>query len=126
MTDKELLELAAKAAGYTLKWGETYLIGNEEIDCTDLPFVVSGQPDEADWHWNPLYDDGDAFQLAVKLGLDINHTWEVVQGDDNYPMASVHVSLNEEMFVYELKESDSYAATRRAIVRAAAAIGVAE
>lgn len=104
MTDKELLELASKAAGYWIA----------EFNCPcNLP-----RPD-----WNPLTDDGDALRLAVKLNLDINQTWEVVQGDDNYPMASIHVSLNEEMFVYELKESDPCAATRRAIVRAAAEIG---
>ena len=48
MTDRELLELAAKAAGYT----------NEVIQTV----LESG-------HWNPLTDDGDALRLAVKLGL---------------------------------------------------------
>lgn len=120
MTDREMLELAAKAA-------ELKIVGDvDKMIC---------QPDHraggyvirndrgGDSCWNPLTDDGDALRLAVKLGLDINQTWKVVLGDDNYPMASVHVSLHDEMFVYELKEFDPCAATRRAIVRAAAEIG---
>ena len=109
MTDIELLEAAAKAAGY--------LIGG--LDDKHIFIDDNGSM----YRWNPLTDDGDALRLAVKLRLDINQTWEVVQGDENYPMASVHVSLDEQMFVYELKEFDSYAATRRAIVRGAAEIG---
>ena len=46
MTDKELLELAAKAAGHT---------------DTTKTIIEAG--------WNPLTDDGDALRLAVKLGL---------------------------------------------------------
>lgn len=48
MNDKELLELAAKAAGETF---------------------------EETWHgcnWNPLENDGDAFRLAVKLEMTID------------------------------------------------------
>jgi hypothetical protein len=84
MTDRELLELAAKAAGY---WAA-------EFNCpANLP-----RPD-----WNPLTDDGDALRLAVKLNL-----WEAVC--DGYQHA-------------DSSDSDPYAATRRAIVRAAAEIG---
>lgn len=51
MTDRELLEFAAKAAGMEVEpspngWEETYPMG-----------------------WNPLQDDGDALRLAVKLGI---------------------------------------------------------
>ncbi len=85
MTDKELLELAAKAAGIELKW------------MTQLSNGV--KPDE-DFisNWHPLTDDGDALRLAVKLGL--------FTGDKFYEFRSLE-----------------YAATRRAIVRAAAEIG---
>jgi hypothetical protein len=52
--------------------------------------------------WNPLTDDGDALRLAVQLGIDIS----------------------ESQLVYFDKHSrNPYAATRRAIVRAAAEIG---
>jgi hypothetical protein len=47
MTDKELLELAAKAAGVH----QSEMLGREG--------------------WNPLSDEGDALRLAVKLKLDI-------------------------------------------------------
>lgn len=100
--DRDLLEQAAKAVGYTLKWGEVFLVGGDEVDCTDLSYVVSGQPDEADWHWNPLADDGDALRLAAKL-----HLWEAVR--------LAHREVSDTV--------DIYAATRRAIVRAAAEIG---
>jgi len=118
MTDRELLELAAKAAGYELTWGEKYIVGGDEVDCTDMPYVVSGQPDEADWYWNPLTDDGDALQLAVKLEISIDFdkrrrkVWantielaSVDYGDDPY------------------YDDPCYDATRRAIVLAAAEIG---
>lgn len=49
-TDRELLELAAKAAGYEYAKHGGYI-------------VVFGIPG----NWNPLSDDGDALRLAVKL-----------------------------------------------------------
>jgi hypothetical protein len=51
--------------------------------------------------WNPLTDDGDALRLAVKLDL----------------------SIDDACVIYSDGASDDrYAATRRAIVRAAASI----
>lgn len=117
MNDRELLELAAKAAGYTLKWGEVFIIGGDEVDCTDMSYVLSGQPDEADWHWSPLTDDGDALRLAVKMGFVVNcwlaagKTW------------AGHSFVLSECDATEKHGTDPYAATRRAIVRAAAEIG---
>jgi hypothetical protein len=52
MTDRELLELAAKAAGYKLSWP------------FDNVCVMHGDPSIP---WSPLTDDGDALRLAVKL-----------------------------------------------------------
>jgi hypothetical protein len=114
MTDRELLELAAKAAGYTLKWGEEYIVGDDKIDCTDMSYVVSGQPDEADWYWSPLEDDGDALRLAVKLGICFGPNF-----DENCAVCFGREGRN----IVEEYGADPYAATRRAIVRAAAAIG---
>ena len=117
-TDKDLLERAARAAGYTLKFGEVYMLGDDEIDCTDQPYVVSGHPDEADWYWDPLHDDGDALRLAVKLGMNIGNradrsieAWAVSDQD-----GGVYRGV-------EQKREDPFVATRRAIVRAAAALG---
>lgn len=63
MTDRELLELAAKAAGsdvFELDGGWVQKIG-KEIDGLER------------WvgRWNPLEDDGDALRLAVKLEMQI-------------------------------------------------------
>ena len=55
MTDKELLEFAAKAAGYRVK--------REHPD--GLVVWIDDEPHI----WNPLTDDGDALRLAVKLGI---------------------------------------------------------
>ena len=100
--NRELLELAAKAAGMELD--------REGTAEADGKFAVL--PDYR--LWNPLTDDGDALRLAVKLRMDIASFSRGVRadapnGDD----------------CYEDYNSDPYAATRRAIVRAAAEIGKA-
>src|SRR5690554_3749924 len=56
MSDNELLELAAKAAGYSLTKGSR---GCREFLC------------KRGVYWNPLEDDGDALRLASKLLIDI-------------------------------------------------------
>lgn len=56
MNDREILELAAKAAGLTV----------QPKGRTDGAFVVLTNGD-GDYIWNPLTDDGDALRLAVKL-----------------------------------------------------------
>jgi hypothetical protein len=93
MTDRELLELAAKAAGIVLYWSTL----NPEISYTD------------DGDWNPLNNDGDALRLAVKLGLIVE-------------CGCAWISKHGPMFGEDVLP-DPYAATRRAIVRAAAEIG---
>jgi hypothetical protein len=101
MNDRELLELAAKAAGIEiLAW--TY---------SDYA-VVSDKGDT----WTPLTDDGDALRLAVKLNMRVVITGEVGITD---------VASGEGKWVYggEHHYPDPCAATRRAIVRAAAEIG---
>ena len=128
MTDKELLELAAKAAGYTLTWGESFIVGDDEVDCTDIPYIKSNQQDEADLYWNPLEDDGDALRLAVKLDIEFYQAndegmasyaayWGVASHGDVSRLCVIeyHADL--------INNNDPYAATRRAIVRAAAEIG---
>lgn len=64
MTDRELLEAAAKAAGIEGYWVDNYGSGD---------YYYRGNSDgiytEHDDVWNPLTDDGDALWLAHKLGL---------------------------------------------------------
>lgn len=103
MTDRELLKLAAKAAGYTV-----------DYDDIDDRWHIEERPGSrrSTWpRWNPLYDDGDAFRLAVKTML-------LVDCDGEYSTASLC-----EMEIVEACGDDACAATRRAIVRAAAEIG---
>jgi len=101
MTDRELLELAAKAAG---------------IDWFDEPAAKQGRGLhlKSGRFWNPLTDDGDALRLAVKCNLDIELQEDCV-------FANGFEVQNYQLF--EWCKDDPYAATRRAIVRVAAAIG---
>ena len=100
MTDKELLELAAKAAGLELDW---------DVPPKSPPWVFTGEGEDRvpAYQWNPLTDDGDALRLAVKLRLT--------------PHIDGNLTDCEDCTVAHL--DDPYAATRRAITRAAAAIG---
>ena len=98
MTDRELLELAAKAAGY--EW---------EYEDTGALFVFVPQAHE----WNPLTDDGDALRLAVKLKMNIS----------GFEFSNVVIRQGNYFRCLEEITDDQYAATRRAIVRAAAEIG---
>lgn len=99
-TDKELLELAAKAAGYNVKSHEDGTLYSD-YKCAGYCGV-----------WKPLTDDGDAFRLAVSLQIDF-----YVDGKQAGAWVDDFVCLVEDIGL------DTYAATRRAIVRAAAAIG---
>ena len=103
MTDRELLKLAAKAA--KLDPLSIYANGTHLLD-----------PDGTEW--NPLTDDGDALRLAVKAGLRDYFGIEV------HKTASQCTAFEPwEHCEYEEHNKDPYAATRRAIVRAAAEIG---
>lgn len=104
MSDKTLLELAAKAAGLdaNLEIDGTFSIWNDKVECTQSV-------------WNPLIDDGDALILAVKLGLQMYFFLP----NDDIGVAYTEVGRS----VKERHGDDPYAATRRAIVRAAAEIG---
>ena len=102
-TDRALLELAAKAARYQYAKHGGYI-------------VVDGIPG----NWNPLRDDGDALRLVVALKIDIEF--------DEWNGKEIVTASSPEDFTGWLEEEalpDPNAATRRAIVRAAAAIGKA-
>ena len=99
MTDRELLELAAKAAG------------------VDARRLAHAWPDRFDdEQWNPLTDDGDALRLAVKIGR--SRTLQLVVG-----VGGADCQFDHPLVTAFESGDDPYAATRRAIVRAAAEIG---
>lgn len=129
MTDKALLELAAKAAKIFVTpetWPyrgapitpedmETYF-DPEDMSITGIRvwFGIKGEiGGTEDYTWNPLCDDADAFQLMVKLNL------------------AVEVCKEKTMAFYDefdakttcMNAFDKADATRRAIVMAAAEIG---
>ena len=92
-TDRELLMFAAKAAGY------------------NMAKVLDGYPMYMEGYgiWNPITDDGAALRLAVKLNMTL----------------AVGIARSDagEFTEFDMCDTDPYAATRRAIVRAAAEIG---
>ena len=110
MTDKELLDLAAKAIG-----------ARRTRYAKDGMFQIHYWHEvyENDWeYWIPLEDDGDALRLAVKLGMYLNIYTNPELNITNVGAASHHL-------ITEQHGNDPEAATRRAIVRAAAEIGKA-
>ena len=121
-TDRELLEWAAKAAGI-----EFYTPEGMDEPWFALTYQ-SGFYLRGCKVWNPLVDDGDALRLAVKLGIVCSaglHPKYVHDNDTMQAWASLDDRSSE---IYASEEwskqsGDPYAATRRAIVRAAASIG---
>ena len=95
MTDNELLQLSAKAAGVE------FYIGIDGLSYKEGSIT----------HWNPLTADGEALRLAVKLQMVIGI----------YP-TKTNVTADG-VFLEEFHGNNSSSATRRAIVRAAAEIG---
>lgn len=103
MKDRELLEMAAKAAGIEI----------EPCTCSDPKWPFRLKSGSGLCHWNPLIHDGDAFRLSTTIEVRITHRTvdvDVSIGD---------LSVSEYVPTY----LDRAEATRRAIVRAAAEIG---
>lgn len=99
MNEDDLIKLAAKAAGIRGEWNKA---------CNKFE-KLSDEGLHAGF-FDPLTDDGDALRLAVKLDMIVD-----VRGKHN----AVAVWPD----VVEPIDDDPLAATRMAIVRAAAAIG---
>ena len=105
MTERDEIEAAAQAAGVPLNWPLDPFTGAR------LEGMPPRRTDTWD-NWNPLSNDGDAFRLAVKLRMNVFHAG-----------ISAHAMDEEgDVEAKEGHERDPYAATRRAIVRAAAAM----
>lgn len=102
MTDRELLEMAAKAAGIEIEeWCEAIPHG-----CA-CGFLL---PNTIGDLWNPLEFDRDAFRIAVELDIDV--------------CSNIAAQANaNDCWEFLCDHKDKYTATRRAIVRAAAEIG---
>lgn len=114
-TDREILEMSAKAIGYEFYFRGLY---------KELPAVLTRDGELK--YWMPLEKSEHAFELSVKLKLHITHSTE----DSQYPS---HVNVSspwhgsercKNRFVSIIEhEYDADAATRRAICIVAAEIG---
>ena len=102
MDDRELLELAAKAAGIKHPGGEHCINGPAVWDCEALRW------------WRPLTDDGDALRLAAKLVLNVLASEACILAEDENGVECIEYMYGPE---------DYTSGWRRAITRAAAAIG---
>jgi hypothetical protein len=99
MTDQELLERAAKAAG---------------VEVTGI--VAEGIPHRfGGGYWNPITDDGDALRLATKLLINLYHGSQWVEAIFDHRKESMAVIIE-----YFRAEEHRALAMRRVIVRAAA------
>lgn len=115
MNDRELLELAARAAGVKARWfrvNQWRQVGGHKMQ--------TGQEDVFGTHhskpWNPLTDDGDALRLAVTRGL-------VVTPDRENQRTLVSNQAGHEYCAIYWDKLGEMAATRLAITEAAAEIG---
>ena len=116
MTDREMLELAARAAGL------------KEFTEINGRFAVRTRfTGMQDWSpWNPLTDDGDALRLAVQCGIEISIVDDEPGTDGRFSRACAGYATEDDprvRYVFEDHKGDLFSATRRAIVRAAAEIG---
>lgn len=102
MTDREMLELAARAAG--LPWDQ---------------WVIDG-----DDRWDPLKHKADAFDLMVKLGMRVG-PYPVFGGSKHGVVAERCVWHPASKEVFEPHNNDPTAATMLAITKVAAEIGLA-
>ena len=110
LPDRALLERAAKAAGIRLHvWGTK---GRENF--ADMDAAPYGRL------WNPLTDDGDALRLAVKLRITITYRGNAA---DCFAVPEEPAKAwPNHVQPWDGDAGDDAAATRRAIVRAAAAL----
>jgi len=116
--DRELLELAAKA--YWSDVIDDVMSFHWDEQEAAFSYTYADKQDHngnyVELLWNPFIDDGDAFRLAVKLQVDVKQYGDhVVAWFDGGYIGTGRIPY----------EGDPCAATRRAIVRAAAEIGKA-
>jgi hypothetical protein len=106
MTDRELIENAANAAGLRIEyWGKYF------------PYV--SDENGAKFSWDPLRDDGEALRLAAHLRISVGYDghavgeWAFAQEPEKPDTVSVRQYVR-------VSGGDFAAAYRRAIVLAAA------
>lgn len=121
--DRELLALAAKAAGINCRWWKVRQWKERAAKYGKVKYST-GTKDVFGTHhakpWNPLADGGEALNLSAFLKIDIYHGSQLVETFHSRDLVSVGVIAE-----YFADETHRAEAMRRAIVRAAAEIGKA-
>lgn len=108
MTDREMLELAAKAAGISGEWARWHQAYGDEW--------VEGLNCGGRFLWNPLVDDGDGARMEAAIGIHVTwHSDGVVCGK----------RIWQETAMFEDHNGDKQAARRIASLRIAAEVGKA-
>jgi hypothetical protein len=118
LTERELLEYAAKSIELEYEWKHDAYFGGE------IGVVPTGYKR----CWNPLRRDDDAFRLMVELGLSLEYLRMWVDEIDpdkkvcfiQWAPGGIQCRVLEDLFDVG---SDSCEITRRGIVKAAAEIG---
>lgn len=106
----ELLALAAKAAGYRVRRSD----------------IVAGFIDDDGEMWDPLENDGDALRLAVRVAVRVGMNCAFLPQVWRESFCAVAADFSDGAPAVNVEEKhgdDAHAATRRAIVRAAAGVG---
>jgi hypothetical protein len=132
-SDRELLELAANAFWRQDLADDEVSLRYSEQDEGMLYLHAENQDHnghDREFVWNPLTDDGDAFRLAGKLRISIEHPDPRDLGG-GYVTASIRPAQAARRWFNVTPCSDEcpgdlFEATRRAIVRAAASIGASK
>ena len=122
--DKNLLELAARAAGYVLPSADDH----DEIGRQYEYHLGLWVKFQWGWDWfRPHIDDGDALRLAVQQGLEICRGHDAIRGEFCEVFYRPRKYARQKSCIeYHKDHPDQVAATRRAITRAAAEIGKAQ
>lgn len=108
--DRELLELAAKAAAIEGSYFEGV-----------SPIHTGIFRAEHDYYWNPLISDSEALRLAVKLKISVE--FNLIDHVDNVATLSWRDKWQKLICLSTIIDDDQLAIVRRAITRAAAEIG---
>lgn len=118
MTDLEMMELAALAAGIVIVRSRLHDPLNNDM----LIENSARNPGQRTGGWNPKDNDGDSRRLEVALRLEVYHSHDAGEGVGycyvGYPSIDRCI-----LYVFEPHGADPYAATRLAVLRAAAEMG---
>lgn len=116
--EREMLELAAKAAGMHELTEWTGLITDYDSAHYGLSALHAAGPAGQCHSWNPRDDDGDCARMEAKLMIDVAWHFDRVESDARRTMFS-------QVAYFDEHNGDRQAARRSASLQIAAAIGKA-